>query len=76
MNDAVYVTDKLGGTAATARFFGIDSASVSEWRTRGVIPQARLRHLQDVRPDALPAHLQRQAGHAPAKVYQIGRPRK
>lgn len=53
--------DNMGGTASTARFFGIASESVSEWRARGVIPQARLRHLQDVRPDVLPEPLRKLA---------------
>lgn len=59
MNDAILITDAIGGATATARFFGIKQPSVSEWRSRGVIPRARLRHLQDVRPDVLPAHLRR-----------------
>jgi hypothetical protein len=59
MNYAIVITDALGGASATARFFGIAQPSVSEWRTRGVIPRARLRHLQDVRPDILPEHLRR-----------------
>lgn len=57
MNDAILVTDAMGGATATAKFFGIEQPSVSEWRSRGVIPRARLRHLQDVKPEVLPAHL-------------------
>lgn len=56
-NDAITITDAMGGPTATAKFFGIEQPSVSEWRARGVIPRARLRHLQDVRPDVLPPHL-------------------
>lgn len=56
-NEASVVIDNMGGTAATARFFGIASESVSEWRARGVIPRARLRHLQDVMPEVLPDNL-------------------
>jgi len=40
----------LGGTAEAARFFGIKPPSVSDWLRLGV-PQARVRHLRDVRPD-------------------------
>ena len=61
-NDAITITDALGGPTATASFFGIEQPSVSEWRSRGVIPRARLRHLQDVRPDVLPEHLRRPEG--------------
>ena len=57
MNDAIYITDAMGGVTATAKFFGIEQPSVSEWRKRGVVPKARIRHLQDVRPDVLPQHL-------------------
>jgi len=57
MNDAIFVTDAMGGVTATAKFFGIEQPSVSEWRSRGVIPRARLRHLQDVKPEVLPQHL-------------------
>ena len=64
MNDAILITDALGGVSATALFFGIEQPSVSEWRSRGVIPRARLRHLQDVRPDVLPEHLRRPADQA------------
>ena len=64
MNDAILITDAIGGATATARFFGIKQPSVSEWRSRGVIPRARLRHLQDVRPDVLPEHLRRPADQA------------
>lgn len=58
-NYASVVIDNMGGTTSAARFFGIAPESVSEWRARGVIPRARLRHLQDVRPDVLPASLRK-----------------
>lgn len=59
INIAVLVTDAMGGSTAAAEFFGIRQPSVSEWRARGVIPRARLRHLQDAWPDVLPQHLRR-----------------
>jgi hypothetical protein len=42
--------DALGGTSATAHFFGIKPPSVSEWRRTG-IPPLQKRHLRLVRPD-------------------------
>jgi hypothetical protein len=50
--EAVRIIEGLGGTSAAARFFDISQASVSEWKRKGV-PQARKRHLRDVRPDLL-----------------------
>lgn len=34
--------ERLGGTTAVADFFAIKSPSVSEWRSRGVIPDDKL----------------------------------
>jgi len=48
--DADYVIDSLGGTSAVARLCRIRSASVSEWRHRG-IPPAREQFLRLLRPD-------------------------
>lgn len=48
--EAAYVIEQLGGTAKVAKFFGIKQGSVSEWKTTG-LPQARRRHLVDIRPD-------------------------
>jgi len=44
------IIDRIGGTAETARLCEIRSASVSEWRRKG-IPQARLLFLRLARPD-------------------------
>ena len=44
------IIDRLGGTSATARIFGIDPASVSEWRNTK-IPKARLMYLRLARPE-------------------------
>lgn len=63
---AVRVIDGLGGVNATARFFEIEPSSVSEWRTAGV-PQARLRHLRDVRPDLVPPEARIPASFQPAR---------
>jgi len=46
--------DRLGGTAAVARMFGIAQPSVSKWRKIG-IPPARLMYLSVVRPDLFQA---------------------
>jgi hypothetical protein len=58
MNDTELIIKALGGTAATARFFGVSMASVSGWKKRGM-PRARIRHLQDVNPEALPEGLRK-----------------
>lgn len=42
--------DRLGGTMAVAKMFGIKSPSVSEWR-RGGIPKSRLMFLKLARPE-------------------------
>jgi len=44
------IIDRLGGTTSTARLCEIRSASVSEWRRKG-IPKARLLFLRLLRPD-------------------------
>jgi hypothetical protein len=56
MNDSEIIIQNLGGTAEASRFFGVSMASVSGWKVRG-FPKARLRHLQDAKPQALPEHL-------------------
>lgn len=61
--DANFVIDTLGGTAATARLFEIEPASVSEWRKKG-IPKARLHALRFMRPDLFAAQ-QTPVGDAP-----------
>lgn len=55
-NFAQYIVESLGGTAATAKFFGIKMPSVCEWVEKKQLPRARVRHLQDVRPDLFPCH--------------------
>ena len=47
------IIDALGGSAATARLFGIRQPSVSDWRHKG-IPRARLQTLALLRPDLVP----------------------
>lgn len=47
------VVKALGGTCKTADFFDVRPGSVSEWLKKG-LPKARLRHLQDIRPDLVP----------------------
>jgi hypothetical protein len=44
-NDAAHIIDALGGTAETARLFGIQMPSVSAWRHDG-IPRARMMYLK------------------------------
>jgi len=58
MNEAELIIKNLGGTAKTARFFGVSMASVSGWKHRK-IPKARIRHLQDAKPDLLPENLRK-----------------
>jgi hypothetical protein len=58
MNEAELIIKNLGGTAETARFFGVSMASVSGWKHRG-LPKARIRHLQDARPEVLPENLRK-----------------
>jgi len=45
------VIDRLGGTTAVARIFGIEPPSVSEWRRHG-IPDSRLLYLRLAKPIA------------------------
>ena len=58
MNISEIIINNLGGTAETARFFGVSMASVSGWKKRG-IPKARIRHLQDSKPNLLPENLKK-----------------
>lgn len=44
------IIDALGGTGKTAKLFGIQPASVSEWRKTG-IPDARMMYIRLARPD-------------------------
>lgn len=50
----------LGGPAKAARFFEIKPPSITDWLKKGV-PQARLRHLRDVRPDLLQLPIEAEA---------------
>jgi DNA-binding transcriptional regulator YdaS (Cro superfamily) len=45
------IIQQLGGPSAAARFFRIRPAAVSQWISKNKIPQARLLHLEAVRPD-------------------------
>ncbi len=45
------IIEKLGGTTAVARLCKVAPPSVSEWRSRNVIPRARLMYLELLRPD-------------------------
>ena len=47
---ASQVSDRLGGTSATAALCEIKPASVSEWRHSG-IPKARVMYLKLLRPE-------------------------
>ncbi|MCX4154967.1 MULTISPECIES: hypothetical protein [Paraburkholderia] len=49
---AIAVIKALDGTAATARLFGIEPPSVSNWKKTG-IPPARLMYLEVARPEVL-----------------------
>jgi len=48
------IIDALGGTMAVTRLCEVKSASVSNWRWKG-IPRARLMFLKAVRPDVFKA---------------------
>lgn len=45
------VIEGLGGTSKAAEFFEVQPPSVSEWKARGSMPNARLMYLRAVRPD-------------------------
>lgn len=47
---AVFLIDKLGGTAEVARLCRVSSQAVSKWRRDG-IPEARRMYLLAIRPD-------------------------
>lgn len=47
---AVFLIDKLGGTAEVARLCRVSSQAVSKWRRDG-IPDARRMYLLAIRPD-------------------------
>ncbi len=49
---ATKVIEALGGTAETARLFGISMPSVSDWKKDG-IPRARMMFLQATRANLL-----------------------
>ncbi|MCB1619588.1 MAG: hypothetical protein KDI44_02495 [Thiothrix sp.] len=51
--DAQALVQLLGGTAETARFFGIRQAAVSQWKQRNEVPPARVWQLRALRPDLL-----------------------
>lgn len=53
--DANQIIDALGGTSVVARLFNIEPPSVSEWRAKNHIPQARLMYLRLLRPDVFSA---------------------
>jgi hypothetical protein len=53
-NFAQHIVESLGGIAATSKFFGIKMPSVCEWVKENKIPKARVRHLQDIRPELFP----------------------
>jgi hypothetical protein len=42
--------ERLGGTRASARFFEVTPAAITQWKRKG-IPRARLMYLRAVRPD-------------------------
>lgn len=48
--EACRIITALGGTGATAAFFNIKSASVSDWKKSG-IPDSRLQTLKYARPE-------------------------
>lgn len=52
--DPNLIIDRLGGTHAVARLFGIKPPSVSGWRHDG-IPAARMQYLALARPDVFKA---------------------
>lgn len=45
------IISRLGGTNAVARLCQIKPPAVSEWKSRGIIPPARLMFLRLARPD-------------------------
>lgn len=53
--NASKIIDELGGTAAVAKLCQVQTPSVSEWRSRNVIPRARLMYLKLLRPDVFEA---------------------
>lgn len=53
--DTHAIIELLGGTSEVARLCQIKPASVSEWKSRGRIPSARLMYLKLLRPDLFKA---------------------
>lgn len=51
MNFAEKVIQSLGGTSKVAALCNIRTASVSDWKSKGQIPAARLMFLKLLRPD-------------------------
>lgn len=49
--NASEIIDRLGGTFAVARLCEVRPPSVSGWKARGEIPNARLLYLKAIRPD-------------------------
>ena len=48
---ASQIIHELGGTTKVAKMFGIQPPSVSEWKEKNAIPEARLMYIRVVRPD-------------------------
>ncbi len=45
------IIDRLGGTFAVAKLFNLAPPSVSEWKAKEKIPEARMMFLRLARPD-------------------------
>lgn len=47
------IIDRLGGTFAVAKLFNLTPPSVSEWKAKEKIPDARMMFLRVARPEVL-----------------------
>lgn len=45
------IIDRLGGTFAVAKLFNLAPPSVSEWKAKEKIPEARMMFIRLARPD-------------------------
>lgn len=50
--DASTIVERLGGTTATAKLFGLRAPSITDWKEYG-IPRSRMMYLEVARPDVL-----------------------
>lgn len=55
------VIAQLGGYEACQERFNCTGAALRLWESTGIIPDARLRHIRDIRPDLYDLYMNKQA---------------